>query len=321
MLIGLTACAAYQPPGGYGYRHDRAQRLAGGEPPLVDVHVHYKWSQQDVTSPQQAIRTLEAHRIGAAVVIGTPPEYALKLKRLAPDRIIPVWSPYRQPSDWSTWAYDGTVLARARTALAGGEYRGIGELHLIGGFAPDWRTPVISGLLGLAGEHQLPVMLHTEISDNAYMSGLCRAFPATDIVWAHAGAVLSAKAVAEVMDDCPNVAIELSARDPWRFVNNPITDASGGLLPAWRALVEAHPDRVMVGSDPVWPVERLDSWDEPDTGWQEYGRFIDFHRGWLRRLPPELARRLGSGNAERFFKLDSGATGQGTSEPRETGPQ
>ena len=77
--------------------------------------------------------------------------------------IIPIWSPYRVPADWSTWAFDKDVLERARAALAGGRYFGIGELHLIGGFAPDWRTPVISGLMALAAEYGVPVLLHTEI--------------------------------------------------------------------------------------------------------------------------------------------------------------
>jgi len=278
-----------------------ASALAFGAPPLADVHVHYKWSQKEVTAAQQAIRILRDNDIVLAVVIGTPPEYALELARLAPQTIVPIWSPYREPADWSRWPYDRKVLARARTALAGGEYRGIGELHLIGGFTPDWRTPVISGLLGLAQEFRVPLLLHTELSDTAYVTGLCRAHPEVRILWAHAGAILSADQVGEVMATCPNVSAELSARDPWRFVNNPITDSDGSLKPGWRRLVETYPDRFMVGSDPVWPVEQLDSWDQADTGWQEYRRFVDFHRNWLAQLPARLAEKIRLGNARRLF--------------------
>jgi hypothetical protein len=274
---------------------------AAGAPPLADVHAHYKWSQKEVTSARQVVEILRDNDIALAVIIGTPAEYALELARLAPDTIVPIWSPYREPADWSRWPFDRQVLERARTALASGDYAGIGELHLIGGFVPDWRTPVISGLIDLAAQHRVPLLLHTELSDTSYLLELCRAKPATRILWAHAGAILSAAQVEAVLAACPNVSAELSARDPWRFVGHPISDARGRLRPAWRKLVSDYPERFMVGSDPVWPVEQLDSWDQADTGWQEYSRFIGFHRDWLRHLPHELAQKIRIGNARKLF--------------------
>lgn len=265
--------------------------------PLADTHVHYKWSQREVTAPERAVAILRENDIALAVVIGTPAEYALELAHLAPDVVVPLWSPYREADDWSRWPYDEEVLERAGGALATGRYRGIGELHLIGGFAPHWRSPVIQGLFALAGEHDVPLLLHTELSSNDYMLHLCRAFPQVRLVWAHAGAILSPAEVAEVMDACPQLTAELSARDPWRFVNNPISDDTGALTPQWRSLIERYPDRFMIGSDPVWPVEQLDGWDRADTGWQEYSRFIGFHRRWLDALPPDLAGKLRLDNA------------------------
>lgn len=273
--------------------------------PLADVHVHYKWSQKDATSAQQAVDILAEHRIELAVVIGTPPELALELQRLAPQRVIPIWSPYRDSGEWSRWAFDEKIPQRAREALAGGGYRGIGELHLIGGFAPRWDSPVIRALLELGAEFEVPVMLHTEFSRNTYLLELCRAHPQTRILWAHAGAILAPDAVAEVLAACPNVRAELSARDPWRFVRHPITADDGTLLPDWEELIRRFPERFMVGSDPVWPVDAMDGWDRTDTGWEEYGRFIGFHRNWLGRLEPELARKLRLDNARRLF--DGGA--------------
>jgi hypothetical protein len=270
-------------------------------PPLADIHTHYKWSQQEVTTPQQVLDTLRDNGIALAVVIGTPAETALEISALDPARILPVWSPYRIGGDWSRWAFDGTVPARARQALATGRYYGIGELHLIGGFVPDWRSPVISELIMLGIEHDVPLLLHTEFSRNTYLLELCRAHPRLKILWAHAGAILAPASVEEVMQACPNVSAELSARDPWRFVNNPVAAEDGALLPEWRALVERYPERFLVGSDPVWPVEQLDSWDEPDTGWQEYARFIAFHREWLGRLPPDIAEKIRLLNACTLF--------------------
>ena len=86
-------------------------------------------------------------------------------------------------------------------------------------------------------------------------------------------------------------------------MNNPITDVTGTLLPAWRALLLHYPDRFMVGSDPVWPVEQLDRWDVADSGWRELGRFWDFHRAWLRQLPDGVARKIGCDNAVALFGM------------------
>lgn len=254
-----------------------------------------------MTTAQQAVEVLIDNSITLAVVIGTPPEYALELERLAPDRIVPIWSPYRSPGDWSVWAYDKDVVERAREAMDTGKYQGIGELHLIGGFTPDWKSPVIAGLAKIASSFNVPLLLHTEISQTDYMIGLCSAYPDVRLLWAHAGAILTPEQVSNVMTRCPNVWAELSARDPWRFVNNPVTDGNTTLLPEWRELIETFPERFMVGSDPVWPVENLDSWDEPDTGWQQYGRFIGFHRQWIGQLPPGLAQKLRFDNAMKFF--------------------
>jgi predicted TIM-barrel fold metal-dependent hydrolase len=270
---------------------------------VADVHLHYKWSQQDVTTVADALAILEAENIVMGVVIGTPAELALQLAQQAPDRIVPLFSPYRAGGDWHNWAYDSSVVARARAALASGAYYGIGELHLIGGFAPRGdKARVLPALLELAGEYDVPVMLHTEFSRPDLLLELCAQFPDTRIVWAHAGAILAPLQVARVLAACGNVSADLAARDPWRFVDNPVTDADGRLLPEWRALLIKYQDRFMLGSDPVWPVEQLDRWDEPDSGWQQLGRFWNFHRSWLQQLPAPAARNIGCENAVALFR-------------------
>lgn len=275
--------------------------LHARQPPAADVHVHYKWSQNDVTSPQQALAVLERHNVALAVVIGTPAELALQLAEQRPEKIIAIWSPYRSGGDWQRWTRDPEVLVRARAALASGAYRGIGELHLIGGFVPAADTPVIAGLLALAAEYRVPILLHTELSRADYLIDLCQAHPRTQILWAHAGAILPPEQVDQALQSCPNLWAELSARDPWRFVGNPVTDAEGALLPSWRALIERWPDRFMIGTDPVWPVEQLDSWDQADSGWDEYARFLAFHHRWLSQLDSGLAGKIRLHNALRLF--------------------
>ncbi len=276
---------------------------------IADVHVHYKWSQTDVTTAEQALAVLEQHQVELAVVIGTPAELALQLTNLKPELFVALWSPYRTGTDWSNWAYDRAVLERARLALSSRRYQGIGELHLIGGFAPAPDSEVIRGLFALAASHDVPILLHTEFSRPDYLSQLCHQHPSTRILWAHAGAPLRADEVEQLLSDCPNVWAELSARDPWRFVNSPIATPDGNLLPRWLALIERYQDRFMIGSDPVWPVDQMDQWDEADTGWQEYGRFIEFHRRWLATIDETIAAKISRRNALKFFKrVDSAAS-------------
>jgi len=270
--------------------------------PVADMHLHYKWNQRDVTSPADALAALDAQHVVLGVVIGTPAELALELVRRDPRRLVAIYSPYRSGSDWQRWSYDTGAVARARAALATGAYRGIGELHLIGGFAPKLaRARMLHGLLALADDFDVPVMLHTEYSRPDPMLELCMQYPDVRIIWAHAGAILAPEQVAGVLAACDNVYAGLAARDPWRFVNNPIADTGGRLLPEWRALLLRYPDRFMVGSDPVWPVEQLDAWDRDDTGWEDLGRFWRFHRDWLKQLPDGVARRIACRNAVRVF--------------------
>ena len=274
--------------------------------PVVDMYLHYKWSQQDVTSPAEAVEELARENIVMGVVIGTPAELALELARLAPQKIVPIFSPYRIGGDWQRWARDPDVVPRARAALASGAYYGIGELHLIGGFSPRLeKAAVLQDLMRLAGEYDVPIMLHTEFSRPAMILELCSSYPDTRILWAHAGSILATTQVAEVLDTCGNVWAGLAARDPWRFVNNPITAADGRLLPDWRALLLRYPERFMLGSDPVWPVDQMDRWDEPDTGWQELGRFWGFHREWLQQLPQAVARKICCENAVALFRREA----------------
>lgn len=271
--------------------------------PIADAHVHYKWSQLEVTTPRQAVEILEEAGVELALVFGTPPELALRLHELAPQRVIPLYGPYDGRRDWVSWQFDPALVADARKALESGVYRGIGEMHLIGGFSSRLtENPVLEQMMALGAELDAPLIIHSEFSSPRPFLELCRRHPETPVILAHAGTVIPPPAVREILEACPRVVAELAARDPWRYVKNPIADpARGALLPEWEALVLDYPERFVVGSDNVWPVERLDGWDQPDSGWQELERFLDFHRRWLSRLPPEVAAKVRYENVRRLF--------------------
>ncbi|MCG8058745.1 MAG: amidohydrolase [Candidatus Thiodiazotropha endolucinida] len=270
---------------------------------LADIHLHWKWNQKEVTEPEEAIKILRDNNVTLAVVTGTPPELALELQQLAPDIVIPIYGIYQDHIDWSNWYHDNELVGRVRLALESGKFRGIGELHMISGFISDWKNPNISGLFELAAEFDVPILVHTEFSKADYLMGFCSTHPKTRFLWAHAGSILAPDEVARALSQYANLSVELSARDPWRHVGRPIDD-KGVLKIEWSNLVIAYASRFMIGSDPVWPVEQLNPWDEPDTGWQELSRFLGFHREWLKQLPVEVAQKVRYQNAIDYFKRE-----------------
>lgn len=269
--------------------------------PKADIHMHYKWNQEDVTSVAQALEVLDAQDIELAGVIGTPPELALKLRDEAPNRIFAWYGVYQEPGDWSRWAQNRSVVDKAREAVRSGGYAGIGELHFIGGFIPKWDTPVIRGLLDISVEESVPLLVHVEFSRADYLIGMCQSAPKASFLLAHAGAPMPPKEVRRALESCDNLWWELSARDPMRYVSFPILDESQMLKPEWKKLILDYAHRLMLGSDPVWPVEQLNPWDEPDTGWHKVGDFWDAHEVWLGQLPEAVGDDIRLKNAQRFF--------------------
>ncbi len=217
--------------------------------------------------------------------------------------------PYLEPERKRDWFRDERVLPAARAALASGAFKGLGEMHLIVGFSPSLaqHDRVIDGMLELAAEFDVPASVHAEASSYRFFQPLCRRHPGTRIYWAHAGGVLPPEEVASLLRACPNVWIDLSARDPMRYgKTHPITDDAGHLTPPWRQIVIEFQERVMVGTDPFFK-ESLDSWDEPNTGWDHIDAIATFHRRWIDELPGDIARKVRLENAVRFFRIDASA--------------
>jgi len=275
---------------------------ADGLPPKVfDVHLHFSHNQLGVTIPEEAIDILRKQNVVYGVVSSTPPDLALELQAADPERILPLWRPYLDAGARHNWFNDKRVLPAARAALASGKYIGIGELHMISGLGATPRNSILNGLIRLAIEYDVPLLIHTETSSHKYFLPLCRNYPRARFLWAHAGSRLDADEVGALMQQCKNVWVEFSARDRWHYLDSQIVDAEHRLLPGWQTLVRRYPERFMVGADPVWPIEYLHSWDEPDTGWQRYNDFLEFHRQWIEKLPPNLAAGIRYDNAYRFF--------------------
>ena len=102
------------------------------------------------------------------------------------------------------------------------------------------------------------------------------------VVWAPRGATVPPPRRAEWLERRPTLIGELSYRYD--------VTSDGKLAPAWRALLERHADRFVLGSD-TWINER----------WERYGEIVALYRGWLSQLPSGVASAIAWRNGERLF--------------------
>jgi predicted TIM-barrel fold metal-dependent hydrolase len=147
-------------------------------------------------------------------------------------------------------------------------------------------------LYDLAAEHDMPVSVHSDVNsvwkrEPLYIGEIENAVkkhPRTRIIWCHAGVsrridvpTLPAQ-VRRLLSTYPNIYIDLS----WVVFETYLTK-NGQPVSDWVDLIEAFPNRFMIGSDKV-------------------GKFADYHLemqkyyGLLAALRPETARKVAHDN-------------------------
>lgn len=252
-----------------------------GASPLFDVHLHYTQADAEHLSPGQVIERLKASNVERAVVIGQPPELAVRLYREDPGRIVPFLGVYRSRADKTRWMRDETLPERVSKALAEERWRGIGELHI---FAENRHSPVFRRLIRLAREHNLIMMLH---ADPAVIDALYELAPEQPVIWAHAGAYPFPPLLEDYLERYPALYIDLSVR-------NERIAPQGELSGQWFNLFERHSDRILLGVD-TFSTNR----------WREFDRVVAATRYWLEQLPPDTAENLAYRNARRLFGIDN----------------
>ena len=270
--------------------------------PFADIHVHFNWDQKEVIGAAEVVARLRRANVAVAVVTSTPSALALELKQAGGDLIVPFFSPYTHELGRQDWYLDPAVVRLAEAGLRSGRYRGIGEVHFMAGFKPAIDDPVFVQLMRLAQRFDVPALIHVDAASEVPFVRVCEAHPAVTIIFAHAGGNLRADHVRRVIERCANVTVEFSARDPWRYGG--LTGNDGRLLPAWRDLVLAYPDRFVTGTDPVWKVTRTQTWDQADDGWDYFDQLLAYHRRWIDDLPAAVRDLIRLQNARRLLACD-----------------
>jgi hypothetical protein len=287
-------------------------RTAARDLPIFDTHSHYHENVRRDVSPEEAIRRTELVGISGMLLSSWPGDGTQALYRLAPARVVPGLALYKEdsyehPHDRYTWNTDVEIPNLIESELQKGElpYRTIGEFHL---FRDEEPTPVMKQVAEIAMKHGL--ILHAHGHVNTMDRWLRLMGPNLKVLWAHSGITCGrrcpggvvipgsgmappAARVGQVLDAYPNLSIELSARDS--MSGEPITILAcpdkGKLPREWRDLILAHPDRVMLGTDP-FRTER----------WNKMSAIADEMRGWLVDLPADVAEKVAFKNAVRLLR-------------------
>jgi predicted TIM-barrel fold metal-dependent hydrolase len=269
--------------------------------PFADTHIHFNWDQKEIIDASTVVNKLRRAGIDFAVVSSTPSTLALELKQAGDDLIVPIFSPYTHELGRQDWYLDQRTLELAEAGLRQRLYHGIGEVHFMSGFRPRPDNRIFQQLMHLAVEYEVPVLVHVDSGNEQTFLDICRRYPQLKLIFAHAGGNLEARHIRTIINACDNITIEFSARDPWRF--DGLTDANHRLLDSWRELVLEYPDRFITGTDPVWKVTRTQTWDQADDGWDYFEQLIDYHRGWIAELPPQVQLKVAYENARRLYNL------------------
>jgi hypothetical protein len=246
-------------------------------PPMIDAHAHYSAPDAAAFAPDAILARLDATGVRRLVVTSSPPHLAQQLYRHAPKRVIPLLGVYDSDLNKANWVHDAGLPARVAAQLQSGAWAGIGELHL---FAGDAQQPVFAQLVRLAAASKRVLMVHgdAEVVEQAFAVA-----PGLRLLWAHLGTRPEPDALAAMLARHPGLWIDTSVRDE--------RIAPGGrLLPEWRALFEAHPERFVVAVD-TFSVNR----------WQQYEAVVSQIRSWVESLPQPLKNNLLHDNAARLF--------------------
>ena len=246
---------------------------------IFDAHLHYNQEPDPFYPLDKVLEVFKRNGVAGIVANSRPNKGTHQLvEAKAPGLwVVPFIRPYRVRSDIQSWFNDPAISELIQDEYKRGYYRGVGEFHVYG---KDAEGPVAKKAVDFAVERDLYILAHC---DEPALLILLRHNPKVKIIWAHTGFTTPPQRVRELLDTYPALSGELSYRSG-------ITEGGGELSAEWKALFASHSNRFLLGSD-TWIHER----------WYGYDTIMKNYRAWLAQLPPEQARRIAHGNAERLF--------------------
>lgn len=253
---------------------------------LIDAHSHHERDYEAEFDCADVIAAIDSASVERVLITSRANHSSQRCFKRYTDRIIPFYSVYRGAQDKQTWMHQPTKVEEARVALESSNWAGIGELHI---FAQDRESEVLAGLVGLARQHRLPMLIH---GDAAVIDRVFTLNPDARVLWAHLGTQPEIDMLQQMLDRYPKgLYIDTSVRDTL-LLGNPVVNGPqrDRLTPEWHAFLVRNQDRLLVAVD-TYSLNR----------WRNYAEVADQIRLWLRHLPSAVATKLAYTNAQRFF--------------------
>ncbi len=281
-LISLTACAATGPKAAAPLR-------------LLDAHTHMMI--ENIT-PDAEVALLKQAGIDRVVMMHNEPEVLAALARKYPGYVIPSLGLTRMPNVPGLRQDAGSGAAMEKAYRAGGACA-FGEIPGQGfGESAD-----VNAIYAAAASTGAPLLWHIDLVRPETVAMLERALtanPKMNLILGHLGWTAGPELIGRLLDAHPNLYTEVSIRFdapgslPWR--NNgsdlSILAADETVPPAWRAVMERHPDRFLFGMD-------INSFGPRYTITAD---LVKTGRKALASLPRPLAEAVAHGNAERLLR-------------------
>ena len=256
--------------------------------PVIDAHSHVP----NGTAIDAYVAAMKKHNIVKVLLLGVGGVQKDDLAWIGaaakkyPGVVIP-GAPVADPTD--------AGAAKAAEALESLKAKALGEVHGRQVSRKIERDPASFGkLFELAASRGVPVVMHYELSDAAAKSleAALAAHRKTNVVLAHGGEGPPAR-IYGLLARHPNLHVDLSGM---HFLRKPsLASETGPLDPAWKAVIEKHPDRFLIGVD-VWAARLF----EPAA--------LDKLMAWTRRilgeLKPEVAERVAAKNAAALYRME-----------------
>jgi hypothetical protein len=259
----------------------RAPGAAANERPLFYAQLHHGAGRGAGLPAEEVVDLLENAGVRRALVSAAREEDLRALLVAGSHIVAPELHPYRRRSELMTWFEDPGVPARLAERAARLPYVALGALHLYGA---QVELPVVRATLAIARRRGL--LLHVQADTDA-IDRIFRLWPEARVLWAHAG-FAPVEEVSATLRRHARLWCDLGRR----------ADLLDGeqVTPAWLALLEAFPDRFVLGFDPA-----------PNDHWHRLALDAARARTWLATLPDDIATRLAWKNGVQLLEAVSPA--------------
>jgi len=198
------------------------------------------------------------------------------------------------------WKFkEKTFIPHVRKQASSGKFRWLGEASthrkLYGEKFVSPQHKMFAQLLQIAEQFRLPVTIHHNLeSEDFSLIKELRKRPKAIIVWAHGCGLSTPDKISKWFKELPNLHCDLA----WIHKHQgdfkvKMTNKNNDFLPEWKALIEANPDRFLIG---------IDASKGKHFGKEKYASRMKIIRHALGGLDPKVAKMVATENLRRILR-------------------